>query len=124
MIAHVTINISDFKKGRAFYQAALAPLGYDVVMEFPEWSVAGFGIDGNPDFWLHTGEFKQPIHVAFKAKNREEVEGFYKAAISAGGKDNGKPEYQTDYSPGYFGAFVFDPDGNNIEAVWMDSSKK
>jgi len=124
MIAHVTINVSDFAKSREFYLKALKPLNYALVMEFAEWSVAGFGENDKADFWLHTNAKLEPVHVAFVADSKETVDTFYKEAMSAGGKDNGKPEYQKVYSPGYYASFVFDPDGNNIEAVFKDSEKE
>ncbi len=124
MIAHVSINVSDFGKSKEFYTKALAPLGYELIKEFPEWSVAGFGANKKPDFWIHGGAFSQATHIAFLAHGKGTVEAFYKAAMEAGGKDNGMPEYQVEYHPGYYGAFVFDPDGNNIEAVFHDSEVK
>jgi predicted lactoylglutathione lyase len=123
MIAHITINVSDYRKSKDFYLKALAPLGYNVEMEFPEDGVLGLGAHDKTDFWLHGGEFKQAVHVAFGANGKEEVDAFYKAAIAAGGKDNGGPGYHTEYHEGYYGAFVYDSDGNNIEAVWHDPSK-
>jgi len=124
MIDHVTINVSNFEKSKDFYLKALKPLGYGLIREFAEWRVAGFGAGGKPDLWIHTqtDALPQGIHIAFAAEDKKIVEEFYKAALSAGGKDNGKPEYQKDYGPGYFGAFVFDPDGHNIEAVFRDPS--
>jgi predicted lactoylglutathione lyase len=83
---------------------------------------AGFNDGKNTDFWISKEKTVVPMHVAFQAKSREQVEAFHKAALAAGGKDNGGPAYR-DYSPGYYAAFVLDPDGNNIEAVWYDPSK-
>jgi len=120
MIAHVSINVSDFNKSKEFYKKALKPLGYDVLMDLAEWNVAGLGEPGKPDLWLHAGGAKQPTHVAFAANSKETVNDFYDAAIKAGGKDNGKPEYCKDYGPGYYAGFVFDPDGNNVEVMFMD----
>ena len=121
MLNHISINVSDYEKGKEFYGKALAPLGYTLISDFAEWSVAGFG-DGKPDTWVGAGKGKveQTTHVAYAAKNKNEVDGFYNAAIAAGGKDNGKPGYRKEYTPGYYAAFVHDPDGNNIEAVFMD----
>lgn len=124
MIAHVTINVSDFSKSKEFYTKALAALGYEVKAEFVEEKVVGMGADGKTDFWIYGGGCREPIHVAFAANGKEQVVAFYQAAIEAGGKDNGAPGYHTEYHAGYYGAFVFDPDGNNIEAVWHDPSKK
>jgi predicted lactoylglutathione lyase len=83
---------------------------------------AGFNDGKNTDFWISKEKTVVPMHVAFQAKSREQVEAFHKAALAAGGKDNGGPGYR-DYSPGYYAAFVLDPDGNNIEAVWYDPIK-
>jgi catechol 2,3-dioxygenase-like lactoylglutathione lyase family enzyme len=121
MIAHISLPVSDYKRAKTFYNAALAPLGYNNNMEYGE--AAGFNDGKNTDFWISKEKSVVPTHVAFEASNRNQVEAFYKAALATGGKDNGGPGYR-DYSPGYFAAFVFDPDGNNIEAVWYDYSKE
>jgi catechol 2,3-dioxygenase-like lactoylglutathione lyase family enzyme len=120
MIAHTSLSISDYPKSKAFYLKALAPLDYRNNMEHGD--SAGFNDGKNTDFWLSKEKTVVPMHVAFQAKSREQVEAFHKAALAAGGKDNGGPGYR-DYSPGYYAAFVLDPDGNNIEAVWYDPSK-
>lgn len=123
MIDHTGLSASDFAKSKAFYTAALKPLGYGLLMEFDEkvtgtTKVAGFGVDGKPDFWISQGQPNRPaIHVAFAAVDRKTVEAFYQAAIAAGGKDNGAPGLRPHYHPNYYGAFVLDPDGHNIEAV-------
>lgn len=114
MIHHISIYVSDYAKSKAFYQKALQPLGYTLMMEFP--GVGGFG-EQNPDIWLSQKESAQNTHVALAADTRAKVDEFYKAAIAAGGKDNGAPGIRADYSPNYYAAFVIDPDGNNIEAV-------
>ena len=116
MIEHIGLSVSDGAKSKAFYVAALAPLGYKIIKEFPEWNVVGMGQD-MPDFWISQKEKPGSAHVAFGAKTRAEVDEFYKVALAAGGKDNGKPGVRTDYSPTYYAAFVTDPDGNNIEVV-------
>jgi catechol 2,3-dioxygenase-like lactoylglutathione lyase family enzyme len=121
MIAHTSLAVSDYAKSKAFYCAVLAPLGYRNNMEYGE--SAGFNDGKNTDFWINKKKNVVPAHVAFEAKNRRQVEEFYAAALSAGGKDNGAPGYR-DYWPGYFAAFVNDPDGNNIETVWYDYSKE
>lgn len=121
MIAHTSLPVSDYKKAKTFYNAALAPLGYSNNMEYGE--AAGFNDGKNTDFWISKQKSVVPTHVAFEANNRKQVDAFYHAALAAGGKDNGGPGYR-DYSPGYYAAFVFDPDGNNIEAVWYDYSKE
>lgn len=120
MIAHTSLSVSKYPKSKAFYSAALAPLGYKNNMEFGE--AAGFNDGKNTDFWIAGSETVVPTHVAFEAKNRKEVEAFYDAALKAGAKDNGGPGYRREYWPGYYAAFVHDPDGNNIEAVWYDHS--
>jgi len=124
MLDHIGINVSDVERSKGFYEAALAPLGMSVQMHVtPEMSGGeyqgfGFGTNGKPEFWIggplppHCG-----MHVAFTAKTRVEVDGFYAAAMAAGGKDNGAPGIRAHYHPDYYGAFVLDPDGNNIEAV-------
>ena len=114
MIDHLMIRVRDAKKSKAFYAKALAPLGYEVVMEFGDWT--GLGADKKPDLWIASGK-GEPIHLAFSAKDRKAVDAFYQAAIGAGAKDNGKPGIRKDYHPNYYGAFVIDPDGNNLEAV-------
>jgi predicted lactoylglutathione lyase len=120
MIAHTTLPVSDYRKSKAFYIAALAPLGYTNNMEYGDW--AGFNDGKNTDFWISKKGTVVPLHLAFEASNRQQVEAFYKAALAAGGKDNGGPGYR-DYWPGYYAAFAYDPDGHNIEAVWYDYSK-
>ena len=123
MLDHIGIAVSDFDKSLLFYRTALGPLGIVVAMEVtPELTggthYLGFGKNGKPDFWIGDGKKAQTgLHIAFAADNRAQVDAFYKAAIAAGGKDNGKPGIRTEYHPNYYGAFVFDPDGNNIEAV-------
>jgi len=119
MIAHTTLAVSHYGKSKAFYIAALEPLGYHNNMEFGE--SAGFNDGKNTDFWISKQQVV-PTHLAFEASSAKQVEAFYQAALAAGGKDNGKPGYR-DYSPGYYAAFIYDPDGNNIEAVWYDPSK-
>jgi catechol 2,3-dioxygenase-like lactoylglutathione lyase family enzyme len=120
MIAHTTLPVSDYAKSKAFYTSVLAALGYSQNMEFGE--SAGFNDGKNTDFWISAEKKVVPTHLAFQAGNRKQVEAFHKAAVTAGAKDNGPPGYR-DYSPGYFAAFVLDPDGNNIEAVWYDPAK-
>lgn len=121
MIAHTSLAVSHYPKSKAFYVKALAPLGYSNNMEYGE--SAGFNDGKNTDFWITREKSMVPMHVAFQAANRHQVEAFYKAALAAGATDNGAPGYR-DYSPGYYAAFVLDPDGNNIEAVWYDPSKE
>lgn len=116
MIDHIGLAVSDIDKAKAFYGAALAPLGYGLLMQFGQG--AGFGIAPKPDFWLHQGSSNvPPIHVAFAAASREVVDAFHRAALAAGGRDNGAPGLRPHYHAHYYGAFVLDPDGHNIEAV-------
>lgn len=122
MIDHSGISVSDFEVSKVFYEIALAPLGASLLYMVPVEQtngekVGGFGIE-TPCFWLNDGGAQTPpVHFAFKAKNREAVRAFYKAAIDAGGRDNGEPGLRVHYHENYYGAFVLDPDGNNIEAV-------
>jgi catechol 2,3-dioxygenase-like lactoylglutathione lyase family enzyme len=119
VLDHVGIEVGDFGKSRAFYEMALAPLGLSVLME-PTPTMAGFGgTDGKPWFWVN-GRGRPVVHgahLAFKAINRDAVDTFHAAALVAGGTDNGAPGPRPIYHPGYYGAFVLDPDGNNVEAV-------
>jgi catechol 2,3-dioxygenase-like lactoylglutathione lyase family enzyme len=115
MIDHIGIAVTDLERSVAFYKKALAPLGYELIMQFD--FAAGFGVAGKPDFWIGRGDVKQTIHVAFRANGRETVRKFYEAAIAAGAKDNGAPGTRPQYHEHYYGGFVLDPDGHNIEAV-------
>jgi predicted lactoylglutathione lyase len=121
MIAHATLAVADCGRAKAFYLKALAPLGYQTNMDFGE--AVGFTDGKNTDFWIAERETVTPLHLAFEAKSRNEVEAFHEAALAAGGKDNGEPGYRADYWPGYYAAFVHDLDGNNVEAVWYDYEK-
>jgi catechol 2,3-dioxygenase-like lactoylglutathione lyase family enzyme len=116
MIDHIGINVSDLERSIAFYTKALAPLGYELVMKWQ--SFAGFGVGGKPDFWIDgSSPPKQHTHVAFRASGRALVRSFYEVALAAGAKDNGPPGVRPHYHEHYYGAFVHDPDGHNIEAV-------
>lgn len=123
MIDHTGVGVSDFAASKKFYSAALAPLGYALLAEFPaavtgSVDVAGYGEPPKPDFWIAAGAPNTPpLHVAFRAERRELVDAFYRAALAAGGRDNGPPGLRPHYHPDYYGAFVLDPDGHNIEAV-------
>jgi catechol 2,3-dioxygenase-like lactoylglutathione lyase family enzyme len=123
MLDHVGMPVSDYARSKAFYLRAFKPLGYDLVMEVssPETggdSHAGFGPKGRPHFWIGSGKpIDGRVHFAFMAKDRAAVDAFYKAALAAGGRDNGKPGLRPHYHASYYGAFVLDPDGHNIEAV-------
>lgn len=125
MIDHIGFAVSDLAASRSFYEQALAPLGISVLMEVTEEMTGGhgahvgMGYDNKPFFWIGTG--KTPgngTHVAFAARDQAAVDAFYKAAMAAGAQDNGAPGLRPEYHPGYYGAFVLDPDGNNIEAVF------
>ena len=122
-VDHTSLSVSDFAKAKAFYVAALKPLGVTVLMEFPKavtgnFDIAGLGSNGKPFFWLaDAGKTTPKVHIAFLASTRAEVDAFYKAAIAAGGTDNGPPGIRPMYHPDYYGAFVFDADGHNVEAV-------
>ena len=118
MIAHTTLAVSDYGRSKRFYATALEPLGYTNNLEYGD--SAGFNDGKNTDFWIGERATVEPMHVAFEAKSKEEVEAFYRAALAAGGRDNGKPGYRKEYWPGYYAAFVYDLDGHNIEAVWYD----
>jgi catechol 2,3-dioxygenase-like lactoylglutathione lyase family enzyme len=119
MIDHVTIAVADFTRANAFYQGALKPLGLGAVMEAEgDDEYAGFGAEGKAFCWIAAGDKPRGgTHVAFAARTRAEVDSFHRAAIAAGGRDNGAPGLRPQYHPNYYGAFIFDPDGNNIEAV-------
>jgi catechol 2,3-dioxygenase-like lactoylglutathione lyase family enzyme len=118
MLDHLGINVSDYAHSRDFYTRALEPLGYTLIIE-PMPEAAGFGKDGKPDFWI-VGT-RQPVtsnlHFAFAAPDRATVDAFHAAALEAGATDNGAPGLREIYHPSYYGAFVLDPDGNNVEAV-------
>lgn len=116
MLDHIVITVADFDESRKFYLCALEPLGFEVVLEMNR--AAGFGINGKPEFFIREAESVRPaIHLAFASPDRATVDSFYDAAIGAGGRDNGPPGLRTGYHPNYYGAFVIDPDGHNIEAV-------
>jgi len=119
ILDHVGIPVSNFARSKEFYTKVLGALNYGIIMEVE--GAAGFGIVGKPEFWIGEGRVSTgPLHVAFRAGNREQVRKFYEAAVAAGGKDNGPPGIRKHYHPNYYGAFVFDPDGHNIEAVCHD----
>jgi catechol 2,3-dioxygenase-like lactoylglutathione lyase family enzyme len=115
MIDHVGLRVTDFTRSKEFYERALAPLGYVLVKEFGA-AAAGFGAERRPVFWISQGA-PAPVHVAIAAADRATVEAFHAAALAAGGRDNGAPGLRPQYHADYYAAFVYDPDGNNIEAV-------
>jgi catechol 2,3-dioxygenase-like lactoylglutathione lyase family enzyme len=122
MIDHITFGITDFARSTAFYDRALAPLGIKRLFTVPHEhtggvDVTGYG-DGRPWFWLAAQDATRgKLHVALEAQTRAAVDAFHAAATAAGGKDNGPPGLRPHYGPDYYGAFVLDPDGHNIEAV-------
>jgi catechol 2,3-dioxygenase-like lactoylglutathione lyase family enzyme len=122
MIDHIGFPVSDYARSKSFYEKALAPLGYTLIMEIAETEsgspACGFGKGGKPDFWIGgEGGLEGVLHVALAADNRATVDAFYRAALAAGGRDNGAPGVRAHYHPNYYGAFVLDPDGHNVEAV-------
>jgi catechol 2,3-dioxygenase-like lactoylglutathione lyase family enzyme len=118
MLDHMGFGVSDLRRSRAFYEEALAPLGIAIVRDVPERDAMGFGAAGKPFFWIAKAEgLKGHLHVAFVTESRAAVDAFHRAALAAGGTDNGAPGLRAHYHPNYYGAFVLDPDGNNIEAV-------
>lgn len=122
MLDHLGIPISDLPASRAFYERALAPLGIALITEVtPEQTggpgAAGFGANGKPFFWISVSARVGYTHVAFDAADRTVVDEFHRAALRAGARDNGAPGLRPQYHPNYYGAFVLDPDGHNIEAV-------
>jgi catechol 2,3-dioxygenase-like lactoylglutathione lyase family enzyme len=118
MLDHVGFTVSDYERSKAFYSAALAPLGITLLME-PVGAAAGFGRDRKPFFWVEARGATPAtgIHVAFAVDDRGTVDAFHAAGLEAGGTDNGAPGVREIYHPSYYGAYVLDPDGNNIEAV-------
>jgi catechol 2,3-dioxygenase-like lactoylglutathione lyase family enzyme len=118
VIDHVGVNVRDFAASRRFYEHALEPLGYHVLIAFDEWNSAGFGQEDKPVFWIAQREpLGTGTHVAFSSPDRATVDRFYAAALEAGGTDNGPPGLREHYHSTYYSAFVLDPDGNNVEAV-------
>lgn len=124
MIDHVGISVADTKRSKAFYDAALAPIGITMIMEAPGamtesgGTACGYGKAGKPFFWFGDKEkVGKGFHIAFAVDRRKLVDAFYKAALAAGGKDNGAPDLRPHYHAHYYGAFVRDPDGHNVEVV-------
>jgi catechol 2,3-dioxygenase-like lactoylglutathione lyase family enzyme len=123
MIDHIGFAVSNMERSKTFYVDALKPLGIGVMMEVTAEQTgadahAGFGRDNKAFFWIGGGgKPKGGTHVAFTASTRADVDSFYRAALAAGGRDNGPPGLRPHYHPNHYGAFVLDPDGNNVEAV-------
>ena len=114
--------VTNFEKARDFYSRVLPALGYKLSVKFED--ACGFKEGNDTSFWLVKEKECTPLHVAFEAKNKDDVEIFHKTAMELGAKDNGEPGYRTQYWPGYYAAFINDDDGHNIEAVWYDYSKE
>ena len=123
IVDHLGLQVGDYPRALRFYQLALAPLGISIIMRVTKeetggYEGAGLGRDGKPSFWISNGEKTAPgLHVAFVAEDRTAVDRFFEAALAAGGVDNGAPGIRAHYHPSYYGAFVLDPEGHNIEAV-------
>jgi catechol 2,3-dioxygenase-like lactoylglutathione lyase family enzyme len=126
MIDHITLLVSNYERSRDFYLAALKPLGYALVMELTREMIpdlpfpksGGLGAGGKPDLWLRpAGGIVTPTHIAFVANTRADVDAFFAAALAAGARDHGEPGLRPHYHPSYYGAFVLDADGYNVEAV-------
>ena len=126
MIDHLSTYTTDYEKTKSFYLAAFAPLGHSLQAEFtaewnPEWPeqrMCAFGPEGKAAYWvIEVKTAASPRHVAFAASDRKSVDAFYRAGLENGGKDNGAPGLREMYHPNYYGSFLIDPDGNNVEAV-------
>jgi catechol 2,3-dioxygenase-like lactoylglutathione lyase family enzyme len=121
-IDHIGLSVEDYERAKAFYAAAYAPLRMGIVMEFPgekagEPAACGIGADGKPFLWLSgEGRTVPHVHICIRAETRAQVDAFHKAALAAGGKDNGAPGLRPHYHANYYGAFVLDPEGHNVEA--------
>ncbi len=116
MLDHVNLPVTDLERSKRFYEEALSPLGYELIMEH-HISGVGFGESSKPDFWIKQGAVGSAVHVAFTSPDRATVDAFHTAAVAASGRDNGRPRLRPEYHSTYYGAFVLNPDGNNIEAV-------
>jgi catechol 2,3-dioxygenase-like lactoylglutathione lyase family enzyme len=119
MFDHIGLKVGNLEASLNFYQLALSGLGHAVASQ--DASCAGIGPPGAPALWLYAG--KPPagsrVHVAFRAASRAAVDTFHREGLKAGGRDNGPPGLRADYSPTYYAAFLLDPDGNNVEAVYL-----
>jgi catechol 2,3-dioxygenase-like lactoylglutathione lyase family enzyme len=123
MLDHIGLAVTDFERSKSFFVEALAPLNFTLLVEVTAEQTggdahAGFGAEERPHFWIGNG--RRPVgglHVAFTAESRSQVDAFYQAGLSAGGRDNGGPGLRPHYHPNHYAAFILDPDGNNIEAV-------
>ncbi|WLI76446.1 VOC family protein [Kosakonia sp. H02] len=124
VIDHIEIAVTDAEASRQFYEQALAPLGFQLILALTpaqtrtEGLRFGLGPEGYPRLWLHDNDIPgAPVHLAFTAEDRMKVNQFWQAALQAGGKDNGAPGVRRHYHDAYYAAYVFDPDGNNVEVV-------
>ncbi|AMX01427.1 VOC family protein [Microbulbifer thermotolerans] len=116
MLDHIGIYVHSYERSKAFYRLALAPLGYELILEYAGWG--GFGWADKPVFWIKGGKSTAPgLHIAFRAEDRETVREFHRVALEAGGKDKGAPGLREEYHPDYYAAYVLDPDGHNVEVV-------
>ncbi|MGH7780260.1 MAG: VOC family protein [Candidatus Binataceae bacterium] len=115
MLDHIGLPVSDIARSKQFFLATLAPLGYKVIFDLGD--AVGMGSEAFPAFWIGKRQLGLPLHIAFGTSDRAVVDAFHKAALAAGGRDNGKPGVRAQYHPNYYAAFVYDPDGNNIEVV-------
>ena len=120
MIEHVSVPVGNYNKAKKFYSRAMKPLGYKLYRDFQEWQAGGYLEGGSTSLWIVQKKGKvMPMHVAFRGKSKKAVQQFHKEALKAGAKDNGAPGFRTDYGPDYYAAFIFDKDGNNIEACYF-----
>jgi catechol 2,3-dioxygenase-like lactoylglutathione lyase family enzyme len=124
LIDHIGLSVADYPKAKAFYDVVMPTIGASCVMAVTaaetggSYEGAGYGMNGKPSFWIGTGGQTQgSLHIAFVAESRAAVDAFYAAALAAGARDNGPPGIRAHYHPNYYGAFVLDLDGHNIEAV-------
>ena len=122
MIDHTSISVTDFGVSKKFYQQLLGSIGYELLAELPASvtgtvDVCGFGEKGKPDFWLASATAAPRQHIAFRVDSHALVEAFYQAGLAAGGRDNGPPGPRPHYHANYYGSFILDPDGHNVEAV-------
>jgi catechol 2,3-dioxygenase-like lactoylglutathione lyase family enzyme len=119
VIDHIGVGVRDYDESVAFYSQALGRLGLELVAEAAtDNRAAGFGYMGRDDFWIHEGRPVGRAHIAFEARSQQQVDAFHAAAIDAGGRDNGSPGLRREYSETYYAAYILDPNGNNIEAVF------
>ena len=120
MIEHVSVPVGNYSKAKKFYSRMMKPLGYRLYRDYGKWGAGGYLEGGSTSLWIVQKKGKiMPMHVAFGAKSKKAVQQFHAQALKAGGKDNGAPGFRTDYGPDYYAAFIFDKDGNNIEACYF-----